>query len=102
MALIIKRYALAAGLNPAELSGHSLRSDFATTAAKTSAGILKIMETTYWISSSLSFSAAASASPSVQRFATVFHHQRAHLSSASQRGDRFGVARASAARSVCS
>jgi hypothetical protein len=30
VALIVKRYALAAGLAPAEFSGHSLRAGFAT------------------------------------------------------------------------
>jgi integrase len=46
VALIVKRYALAAGLDPAEFSGHSLRAGFATSAAETGASILKIMETT--------------------------------------------------------
>jgi site-specific recombinase XerD len=46
VALVVKRYALAAGLDPAEFSGHSLRAGFATSAAETGASILKIMETT--------------------------------------------------------
>jgi integrase len=46
VALVAKRYALAAGLDPAEFSGHSLRAGFATSAAETGASILKIMETT--------------------------------------------------------
>jgi site-specific recombinase XerD len=46
VALIVKRYAEAAGLDPVEFSGHSLRAGFATSAAETGASILKIMETT--------------------------------------------------------
>jgi site-specific recombinase XerD len=46
VAIIVKRYALAAGLDPAEFSGHSLRAGFATSAAETGASVLKIMETT--------------------------------------------------------
>jgi site-specific recombinase XerD len=46
VALIVKRYAEAAGLDPLEFSGHSLRAGFATSAAETGASILKIMETT--------------------------------------------------------
>jgi site-specific recombinase XerD len=46
VATIVKKYALAAGLDPAEFSGHSLRSGFATSAAETGASVLKIMETT--------------------------------------------------------
>jgi site-specific recombinase XerD len=46
VALIVKRYAEAASLDPLEFSGHSLRAGFATSAAETGASILKIMETT--------------------------------------------------------
>jgi site-specific recombinase XerD len=46
VALRVKHYAQAAGLDPAEFSGHSLRAGFATSAAETGASILKIMETT--------------------------------------------------------
>jgi integrase len=46
VAVIVKRCARAAGLDPAEFSGHSLRAGFATSAAETGASILKIMETT--------------------------------------------------------
>jgi site-specific recombinase XerD len=46
VARLVKRYAELAGLDPAEFSGHSLRSGFATSAAETGASILKIMETT--------------------------------------------------------
>jgi integrase len=46
MAIVVKRYALAAGLDPAEFSGHSLRAGFATSAAETGASIPKIMKTT--------------------------------------------------------
>jgi site-specific recombinase XerD len=46
VAVVVKRYALAAGLDPLEFSGHSLRAGFATSAAETGASILKIMETT--------------------------------------------------------
>jgi site-specific recombinase XerD len=46
VARIVKRCASAAGLDPAELSGHSLRAGFATSAAETGASVLKIMETT--------------------------------------------------------
>jgi site-specific recombinase XerD len=46
VASIVKRYALAAGLDPTEFPGHSLRAGFATSAAETGASILKIMETT--------------------------------------------------------
>src|SRR5262249_2597658 len=46
VALIVKRYSLAAGLDPAEFSGHSLRAGFAASAAETGASILKIVETT--------------------------------------------------------
>jgi site-specific recombinase XerD len=46
VARIVKQRAQAAGLDPKELSGHSLRAGFATSAAETGASILKIMETT--------------------------------------------------------
>jgi integrase len=46
VARTVKRYAEAAGLDPAEFPGHSLRAGFATSAAETGASILKIMETT--------------------------------------------------------
>jgi site-specific recombinase XerD len=46
VARIIKKRAEAAGLDASELSGHSLRAGFATSAAETGASILKIMETT--------------------------------------------------------
>ena len=46
VAEVVKRYAEAAGLDPVEFSGHSLRAGFATSAAETGASILKIMETT--------------------------------------------------------
>ena len=45
VAKIVKQYALAAGLDPAEFSGHSLRAGFVTSAAETGASILKIQET---------------------------------------------------------
>jgi site-specific recombinase XerD len=44
VALVTKRYALAAGLDPAEFSGHSLRAGFITSAAESGASILKIQE----------------------------------------------------------
>jgi site-specific recombinase XerD len=44
VAEIVKHYALAAGLNPAEFSGHSLRAGFVTSAAETGATIFKIAE----------------------------------------------------------
>jgi site-specific recombinase XerD len=46
VARIVKKRAKAAGLDPSELSGHSLRAGFATSAAETGASVLKIMETT--------------------------------------------------------
>jgi hypothetical protein len=46
VALIVKRYALVAGLDPVEFSGHSLTAGFATSAAETGASVLTIMETT--------------------------------------------------------
>ena len=45
VAKIVKQYALAAGLDPAEFSGHSLRAGFVTSAAETGASVLKIQET---------------------------------------------------------
>jgi integrase len=44
VALIVKRYAERAGLDPKEFSGHSLRAGFVTSAAETGASILKIQE----------------------------------------------------------
>jgi site-specific recombinase XerD len=44
VALIVKRYALAAGLDPKEFSGLSLRAGFITSAAETGASIFKISE----------------------------------------------------------
>lgn len=41
---IVKAYALKAGFNPAEFSGHSLRSGFVTSAAKNGANLFKIMD----------------------------------------------------------
>jgi site-specific recombinase XerD len=46
VARIVKKAATRAGLDAAELSGHSLRAGFATSAAETGASVLKIMETT--------------------------------------------------------
>jgi site-specific recombinase XerD len=46
VARIVKKRAEAAGLDASELSGHSLRAGFATSAAETGASVLKIMETT--------------------------------------------------------
>jgi hypothetical protein len=40
----MKRYAALAGLDPAELSGHSLRAGFVTSAAEIGATIFKIAE----------------------------------------------------------
>jgi site-specific recombinase XerD len=45
VAAVVKRHALAAGLDPREFSGHSLRAGFVTSAAETGASILKIQET---------------------------------------------------------
>jgi integrase len=45
VAKIVKQYALAAGLDPQEFSGHSLRAGFVTSAAETGASVLKIQET---------------------------------------------------------
>lgn len=44
VALIVKRYAEAAGLDVASLSGHSLRAGFVTSAAENRASISRIME----------------------------------------------------------
>jgi integrase len=44
VALAVKRYALAAGLDPVQFSGHSLRAGFVTSAAETGATIFKIAE----------------------------------------------------------
>lgn len=44
VALIVKRYAAAAGLDVAKLSGHSLRAGFITSAADNRASISRIME----------------------------------------------------------
>lgn len=43
---LVKRYAIAAGLDPREFSGHSLRAGFVTTAAERGAELTRIMETT--------------------------------------------------------
>jgi integrase len=44
VARAVKRYAKAAGLDPAEFSRHTLRAGFVTSAAETGASILKIQE----------------------------------------------------------
>jgi site-specific recombinase XerD len=44
VARAVKRYAAAAGLDPVEFSGHSLRAGFVTSAAESGASILKIQE----------------------------------------------------------
>ncbi len=44
VALIIKRYAAAAGMNPDEFAGHSLRAGFITSAAEAGANLFKIMD----------------------------------------------------------
>jgi predicted transcriptional regulator len=46
VALIVKRYAEAAGLDASKLSGHSLRAGFVTSAAENRASISRIMEVT--------------------------------------------------------
>ncbi|MCV9967411.1 tyrosine-type recombinase/integrase [Pararhizobium sp. BT-229] len=46
VALIVKRYAEAAGLDFEKLSGHSLRAGFVTSAAANRASIFPIMEVT--------------------------------------------------------
>ena len=48
MARILKRRALAAGLDPADLSGHSLRSGLATSAAKAGKNDRAIMRQGRW------------------------------------------------------
>jgi site-specific recombinase XerD len=45
VALVVKERAEAAGLDPQEFSGHSLRAGFVTSAAESGASILKIQET---------------------------------------------------------
>jgi hypothetical protein len=44
IAAIVKRYALAAGLDPAAFAGHSLRSGFLTSSAEAGASVLKMVE----------------------------------------------------------
>jgi integrase len=44
VAEVVKQYAVAAGLDPQEFSGHSLRAGFVTSAAESGASILKISE----------------------------------------------------------
>ena len=44
VALVVKRYADAAGLDPAAFAGHSLRSGFLTSAAEAGADVLRMME----------------------------------------------------------
>lgn len=44
IAEIVKRYASAAGLNPDQFAGHSLRSGFITSAAEAGANLFKIMD----------------------------------------------------------
>ena len=44
VALIVKRYADAAGLDPREFAGHSLRAGFLTSAAENGADVLRMME----------------------------------------------------------
>jgi len=46
VALIVKKYADAAGLEVERLSGHSLRAGFVTSAAENRASISRIMEVT--------------------------------------------------------
>jgi site-specific recombinase XerD len=46
VARIVKRYATAAGLNPAHYAGHSLRSGFVTSALEHGADVLKVMDVT--------------------------------------------------------
>jgi site-specific recombinase XerD len=43
-AAIVKRYALATGLDPSAFAGHSLRSGFLTSAAESGASVLKMVE----------------------------------------------------------
>ena len=42
----MKRYATAAGLDPAQFSGHSLRAGFVTTAAERNVELTRIMDVT--------------------------------------------------------
>lgn len=44
VALVVKHYAEAAGLDPAEFAGHSLRAGFLTSAAEAGADVLRMME----------------------------------------------------------
>ena len=44
VALIVKRHAAAAGLDPVVFAGHSLRAGFLTSAAETGADVLAMME----------------------------------------------------------
>ncbi|MGI4799558.1 MAG: tyrosine-type recombinase/integrase [Janthinobacterium lividum] len=44
VALVVKHYADAAGLDPDEFSGHSLRAGFLTSAAEAGADVLRMME----------------------------------------------------------
>ena len=44
VALVVKRYADAAGLDPAAFAGHSLRAGFLTSAAEAGADVLRMME----------------------------------------------------------
>ena len=44
MALIVKHYAAAAGLEPSDFAGHSLRAGFLTSAADVGADVLRMME----------------------------------------------------------
>lgn len=41
---LVKKYALLAGLDPAQFAGHSLRSGFITSAAEAGANLFKIMD----------------------------------------------------------
>jgi len=44
VALIVKRHAEVAGLDPQEFAGHSLRAGFLTSAAEAGADVLRMME----------------------------------------------------------
>lgn len=44
VALIVKHYADAAGLDPRDFAGHSLRAGFLTSAAEAGADVLRMME----------------------------------------------------------
>jgi hypothetical protein len=46
VALIVKRRAILAGLDPKQFSGHSLRAGFVTSAAMHGANLFKIMDVT--------------------------------------------------------